>query len=133
MARIHTNPKILRLILALFAGFILLAGVVAFLLLHKTGTLAHLPTFPIETYMEGRNLWNHEDYKIEGRIDNVILRSASGETLLVAIQPAGSDLRLPVLLAKRAGKVPVQREQNVILKVSLGSASEIQCKEYELK
>lgn len=123
----------LRLILALLAGLILASGAVAFVLLRKPNQFANLPAFPIDSYMEGKALWSHEDYKVEGRVDNVLLRSTSGETLLVSIQPIGSSLRLPVLLERKGGKVPVQREQNLVLKVNLGPASQIQCKEYETK
>lgn len=133
MARIQSNMGKLRLILALLAGLVLVSGAVAFVLLRKPNQFANLPAFPIDSYMEGKALWSHEDYKVEGRVDNVLLRSTSGETLLVSIQPIGSSLRLPVLLERKGGKVPVQREQNLVLKVNLGPASQIQCKEYETK
>lgn len=127
------NPKRLALILTLLVGLLLVTGAMAFILLRKPDAFANLPAFPIDSYMDGKNLWSHEDYKVEGRVDNVILRSPSGEKLLVAIQPTGSDLRLPVLLEKRGGKIPIQREQHLVMKVTLGPSSQIQCSQYESK
>lgn len=133
MARLNGNPKRMRLIFGLLAALLLASAAVAFSLLRKPNQFARLPAFPVDTYMEGKALWNYEDYKVEGRVDNVLLRSTDGKTLLVSIQPVGSSVRLPVLLARNGGKVPVQREQNLLLKVNLGPASQIQCKEYETK
>ena len=133
MARINSKPGKIRLILALLAGLLLLSGAAAFVLLRTPNQFASLPAFPIDSYMEGKALWSHEDYKLEGRVDNVMLRSANGETLLLSIQPTGSSLRLPVLIDRKGGKVPVQREQILVLKVGLGQSSQIQCKYYEAK
>lgn len=133
MARSKTDLKKLLIIATLLVVFVLLTGSIAFLALRKPNAFANLSAFPIDSYMEGKGLLSQEDYKMEGRVDNVILRSASGEKLLVAIQPDGSDLRLPVVLEKNGGKGPVQREQHLVLRVNLGASSQIQCTRFETR
>lgn len=131
MARSKMNSRKLFTIFMVLAVFLILSGVIAFVLLRKPDQFAKLTAFPIDSYMDGKDLWSHEDFKLEGRVDNVILRSASGGKLLVALQPTGSDLRLPILLEKGDGKIPVQREQKLVMKVNLGRASQIQCTYFE--
>lgn len=131
MARIQSNPRKLGLIAAVLLLFLLISGAVAFVMFRKPDEFAKLPAFPIDTYMKGKDLWSHEDYRVEGRVDNVLMRSPGGDKLLVAIQPDGSDLRIPVLMQTTGGAVPIQREQRLVLRVNLGRASEIQCTRYE--
>lgn len=133
MARSGKNQSKLWIIFASLGGFLVLSGAIAFVALRRPNQFANLPAFPVENYMEGKSLWSREDYKVEGRVDNVIQRSAAGNILLVSIQPAGFDLRLPVLIEEKEGRVPIQREQNLILRVSVGTASQILCKLYEPK
>ena len=133
MARNTGNSKRLPLILLVASIFLLASGATAFVLLRKPSAFANLPAFPIDSYLAGRNLLGLEDYKIEGRVDNILLRSATGEKLLVAIQPVGSDLRLPIIVEKKGGKSPIQREQNLVFRVNLGSLSQIRSDLYEPK
>ena len=114
MARNTGNSKRLPLILLVASIFLLASGATAFVLLRKPSAFANLPAFPIDSYLAGRNLLGLEDYKIEGRVDNILLRSATGEKLLVAIQPVGSELRLPIIVEKKGGKSPIQREQTPV-------------------
>jgi hypothetical protein len=133
MARMNNHGKKLALGAVSLFAFLALTGGATYFLLHKSNAFANLPAFPLDTYMEGAKLWSHEDYKLEGRVDNVIMRSQAGDKLLVVVQPEKSELRVPVVLDKSGGKIPVQREQHLVLKVELGPAAQILSKYYETR
>ncbi|RYD84412.1 MAG: hypothetical protein EOP84_05570 [Verrucomicrobiaceae bacterium] len=122
-------------------GYLIVAGSIALLILAgslglfflKSQPYKELPAFPVESYMEGKNLWGREEYRMEGKVDNVILGSSGGNTLLVSFRPEGSGLLVPVVLEKSGGKTSVQREQKLIMKVTLGKASQIVCSEFASK
>jgi len=129
----NNNGRKLALGAASLVALLAISGGLTFFLLRKSNAFANLPAFPLDSYMEGGKLWSHEDYRLAGRVDNVIMRSSSGEKLLVVLQPEKSELRIPVVLDKSAGKIPVQREQNLVLKVDLGPTAQIQSKYYETR
>lgn len=130
MARNKNNlPKILGII-GVLVVILALSGMGAFFLLRNGNGLAKLPAFPVEKYLDGGNLWGYEDYKLEGKVDNVLQRSNNKDAILASIQPENSKRRLPVIIQKSEGMKPVLREQKLILKVTLGDSHEIYCKEY---
>jgi len=129
MARQWQGKKKVLAIVAISIGLLIL-GVSLVVVFKKPDPYAELAAFPVESYMEGKDLWGREEYKMEGKVDNVILSSPGGSTLLVSIRPEGSGLLLPVLLEKSGGKAPIQREQKLVMKVTLGKASQILCREF---
>lgn len=133
MARTQNNKSKLYLMLSVVVLILLVSGVFAFITLRKPDEFNKLSAFPIDSYLEGTDLWSHEDFRLEGRVDNVVLRSPSGTTLLLSLQPKGSALRLPILLQTKDGKIPIQRDQTLVMKVNLGNSSEINCQTYELR
>jgi len=122
-------------------GYLIVAGSIALLILAgslglvllRSQPYKDLPAFPVESYMEGKNLWGREEYRVEGKVDNVILGSPSGNTLLVSFRPEGTGLLLPVILEKSGGKAAIQREQKLVMKVTIGKASQILCNEFASK
>ncbi len=131
MARDPTNSIKVGKIASLCVGFLLLSGVSVFLLTRSPDTLSHLPEFPVSRYLEGNSLWSDEDYKLAGKVSNVLLRSGDGKTLLVSIKPEASDTFLPVKLDKDNGKKKsIQKDQVITLKVRLDSDGVIVCNEY---
>ena len=130
MARNRVNPKKIIGIAAALVVVLALTGAATLLFLKGSTDFAKLPAFPVDTYLNGGDLWSYEKYKIECRIDNVLLRSEDKTSLLISVQPDGSDVRLPVLVARDENNMPVQREQNLILEVSLGNSREIICGDY---
>ncbi len=132
MARRRQNPAKLFKIAAIFITLAVLSGLAVFWLSANSGSFSKLPVFPVDSYMDGSNLWSHEDYVITGKVENVLLRSDDRGRLLVSIRPDGAEALLPVIFRQtEGGKVPVQREQKVALKVHLGRAGEILCTAYE--
>jgi hypothetical protein len=82
--------------------------------------------------LEGSKLWSHEDYAIAGKVENVLLRSEDRRKLLVSVRPEGSDKVLPVVFEQKDNdRLPVQREQQLLLRVTLGPAEEILCTAHE--
>ena len=118
--------------ISIFCGaFLLLSGAAVFLLARSPDTMSHLPEFPVAHYLDGNSLWSDEDYKLAGKVSNVLLRSGDGKTLLVSIKPEGSDSFLPVKLEKDIKKKKsIQKDQQITLKVRLDSDSVIVCNEY---
>lgn len=73
-------------------------------------------------------MWSQEDYALEGKVENVLLRSENSQKYLVSFRPKESEFVLPVLFTSgQAGDAPVQREQMLTLRVHLGSSGEVQC------
>ncbi|HRQ88602.1 MAG TPA: hypothetical protein PLA50_07380 [Bacteroidia bacterium] len=131
MARHQKTPlKIIGILGIALAVFTLLGGGI-FLFLKKQDGFSDLPPFPIDTYLSGGNLWSYDDYRIEGRVDNVIYRSQSSDRFVASIQPMGSKIRLPIVIEKGPGMKSVQLEQELAFKVTLGQGQEILCREYK--
>jgi len=131
MARNPTHSMKVGKIAFFCVGFLLLSGVSVFLVTRSPDTLSQLPEFPVSRYLEGNSLWSDEDYKLAGKVSNVLLRSGDGKTLLVSIKPEASDTFLPVKLDKDNGKKKsIQKDQVITLKVRLDSDGVIVCNEY---
>lgn len=132
MARRKQNPKTVLVAAAALGVFALFCGLVIYLVMGDSSPIAKLPEFPVQSYMDGGNLWSEEDYALRGKVENVLLRSDDRTKYLVSIRPRGSDFLLPVLLepAKPRTK-PVQREQKLLLQVHLGPVGEVRCTAYE--
>jgi hypothetical protein len=131
MARNPTHSMKVGKIAFFCVGFLLLSGVAVFLLTRSPDTISQLPEFPVSRYLEGNSLWSDEDYKLAGKVSNVLLRSGDGKTLLVSIKPEASDTFLPVKLDKDKGKKKsIQKDQVITLKVRLDSDGVIVCNEY---
>ena len=131
MARNPTSSIKVGKIASFCVGFLLLSGVAVFLLTRSPDTLSQLPEFPVSRYLEGNSLWSDEDYKLAGKVSNVLLRSGDGKTLLVSIKPEASDTFLPVKLDKDNGKKKsIQKDQVITLKVRLDSDGVIVSNEY---
>ena len=128
MARGMQTPKHLLKATTLLGVLILLSGITVFLATKHSNPIAKLPPFPLQSYMDGGNLWSHEDYSLQGKVENVFLRSDDRTKYLAAIRPEGSELLVPVLFeSDTAGATPVQREQALLLEVHLGPSGEILC------
>lgn len=113
------------------AGFFALSAATVFLITRNPDVISHLPEFPVARYLDGNSLWSDEDYKLAGKVSNVLLRSGDGKTLLVSIKPEASDTFLPVKLDKDNGKKKsIQKDQVITLKVRLDSDGVIVCNEY---
>ena len=114
-----------RIIIAasVFLGILIISGIVFYPLIKKPNNIIKLPDFPVARYVESGNLWSHEDYKIKGRINNILLRSDNGQKWLLSIKPDDSDTILPVII--------LQREQKILLRVSLDGDGYIICQEYQ--
>ncbi len=128
------NGKLKKLLVISAAGVLLLlvAGGGALYFARPANKFANLPAFPVDAYLAGGTLWSDEDYLVEGRVDNLLMRSKDDLRLLVSIEPKTSDTRLPVVLDRAGGKLPLQREQKLQMKVHLGSSGEIVCTDYSL-
>lgn len=113
---------------AVMAAVILLSGVVLLFLVKHSNPVAGLHPFPLDSYMEGGSLWGQEEYALEGKVENVLLCSDNRKKFLVSIRPKDSELILPVVLeAKFGGGTPVQREQQLVMRVHVDSSAKIQC------
>jgi len=131
MARNPTNSIKAGKIASFCVGFLLLAGAAVFLISRSPDTISHLPAFPVSRYLDGNSLWSDEDYKLAGKVSNVLLRSGDGKTLLVSIKPEESESFLPVKLEKDSGKKKgIQKDQAITLKVRLDPDGVIICNEY---
>jgi|GEM_PF-2111632 len=132
MARKRKSSSRLAPIIGIVVVVIALTGGGLVFFLRMQNQLSRLPTFPTETYLTGENLWSLEDqeFKIEGRVDKVIMPSEDRKTTLVSVQPDGSKRRIPLLISDEAGKKTILPEQDLLFKVQLGSALEVLCSEY---
>lgn len=132
MARRKQNPKTILLAAAALGALALVCGAVIFFVMGDSSPIAKLPEFPVQSYMDGGNLWSEEDYALRGKVENVLLRSDDRTKYLVSIRPHGSDFLVPVLLEPvKPRSKPVQREQKLLLQVHLGPAGEVRCTAYE--
>jgi hypothetical protein len=132
MARKRTNLIKVGGILAGFFTVLAAAGVALFFFL-KDDTFSELPSFPVDSYLGGGNLWSYDDYRISGRVDNVIYRSRASNRTVASIQPLDSKVRLPVVIEPEPGAKGVQIEQVLELKVTLGPDGELLCREFKTR
>ena len=133
MARNNSNPWKLAAILLTVFSILGISGLGVYFLMNRSNPLSKLPPFPVDSYLGGGNLWSDEAYRLEGRIDNVLARTPERTALLVSVHPEGSEKRLPVIVRTDEKKKPVQREQQLILKVVLGDSQQLVCTDYVSK
>jgi hypothetical protein len=111
-------------------GLISLGGF-SFLHLGSSQKFPQLSEFPVENYLEKNGIIGREDYRLEGKVENILLRSDNSNTFLVSIKPKNSNYLLPVILTSQ--KKSIQREQILVMKVHADSSEVIKCDEYDLK
>jgi len=111
-------------------GLIGLCGF-SFLHLGSSQKFPQLSEFPVENYLEKNVIIGREDFRLEGKVENILLRSDNGNSFLVSIKPANSDFLLPVILTSQ--KKSIQREQILVMKVHADSSEVIKCDDYDLK
>lgn len=130
MARAKKILLVKNYILLSVIGLIGLGGF-SFLDLGSSRKFSQLSEFPVENYLEKNGIIGREDFRLEGKVENILLRSENGKTFLVSIKPANSDYLLPVILSSQ--KKSIQREQILVMKVYADSSEVIKCDEYDLK
>ena len=130
MARIKKFQIGKSYILFSVIGLIGLGGF-SFLGLGSSQKFSQLSEFPVENYLEKNGIIGREDFRLEGKVENILLRSDNGKTFLVSIKPASSDYLLPVILTSQ--KKSIQREQILVMKVHADSSEVITCDDYDLK
>ena len=117
-------PKLAVALVALAA--VAVAGGFAFVLASRSGSPFHgLPEFPVAEYRQGDPMWSNSSYRLSGTLDNIILESKNRHNYLVAITTKGTSSSLPVIIPAKASKVPLQRLQNLSLKVTVDSSGRI--------
>ena len=124
---LHTKKTLL---LAGAAAVVIAAGA-AFLSLGTSRAYSHLAAFPVDRYLSSNGLFDQEDFRIDGKIENVLLRSNGGNRFLVSIRPEDSNLLLPVLVESR--KKPLQRDQRLVMKVHVAANGGILCTDYDIR
>jgi hypothetical protein len=92
---------------------------------------SQLAEFPVENYLQKNGLISQEDFRLEGKVENILLRSDNGKVFLVSIKPANESYLLPVMVDSQ--KKSIQREQILIMKVHTDSSEVIKCDDYDLK
>lgn len=118
---------------ALLTGGVILvvAAGVAFVSRDSGHHFSNFPAFPVERYLDSSGLFSQEDFRIDGTVDNVLLRSDGGRQLLVSIKPEDSSLVLPILF--ESGEKPLQRQQRLVMKVHVSANGEIYCTKYDVR
>jgi hypothetical protein len=129
MARKQTNSIRIAAIVGGLVAILLAAGGI-FFFFGKNDAYADLPPFPVDSYLGGGNLWSYDEYRIKGRVDNVIYRSRTSDRIVASVQPLDSKVRLPVVIEPKLEGKGVQIEQMLELKVTLGPDGEIVCREF---
>lgn len=117
-------------IILLIIGLIGLVGF-SFIDSDSSRNLSQLSEFPVENYLEKNGIIGQEDFRIEGKVENILRRSNDGKTFLVSIKPKVSDYLLPVILDSQ--KKSIQREQVLIMRVHADSSEVVRCDYYDLK
>jgi hypothetical protein len=130
MARNQSNPW--KIIAVLFGVILLtsIAGTGVFFFLQTSDKISKLSPLPVDAYLSGKTLWSAEDYQLEGRVDNVIFRGDDPSILVVSVQPSGTSRRLPLLVKTKPGTKPLQREMDLLFKVSIGPKNQLLCSDY---
>jgi len=100
-------------------------GGFAFVMASRSSPLHNLPEFPVAEYRQGDPMWSNSSYRLSGTLDNIILESKNRHNYLVAITTKGTSSSLPVIIPAKASKVPLQRLQNLSLKVTVDSSGRI--------
>lgn len=90
-----------------------------------------LAEFPVENYLENNGVISQEDFRIDGTVENVILREGNARRYLVSIQTGKNGFLLPVIL--ESDKKPIQRGQRLLLAVHIGAQGSIVCTDYEIR
>lgn len=111
-------------------GLISLIGFFIFNL-DSSQRFSQLPEFPVENYLEKNGIMGREDFRLEGKIENILSRSDNGKTFLVSVKPVNSDYLLPVIISSQ--EKSIQREQILIMKVYTDSSELIKCEDYDSK
>ena len=99
--------------------------------LDSSQRFSQLPEFPVENYLEKNSIIGREDFRLEGKIENILFRSGDGKTFLVSVKPVNSDYLLPVVISSQ--KKSIQREQILIMKLHTDSRELIKCEDYDSK
>jgi hypothetical protein len=127
MAR-HKKPFFnFKMLLFLGTVVLIVAAGVLILRLESAHQFSGLAEFPVERYLENDGLLSQEDFRFQGTIDNIILRSSADDRFLASIRLDKPELILPVLM--EIGHKNLQRNQRIILKVNINSRGTIVCKE----
>ena len=123
----NQSKTITKLALALLALLLAAgAGGFVFSVASRGGSsFRNLPEFPIAEYRQGDPLWSNSSYRLSGTLDNIILESKDRKNYLVAITAKGARSPLPVIIPAKASKSPLQRQQNLSLKVTIDSSGRI--------
>jgi|GEM_PF-1178547 len=123
----NQSPIMKKLAIALVTLlFVAGAGGFAFNLVSRgNNPFRNLPEFPVAEYRRGDPLWSNSSYRLSGTLDDIILESKNSKHFLVAITVKGTGFPLPVIIPSKASKVPLQRQQNLSLKVSVDSSGRI--------
>jgi hypothetical protein len=122
------DPKTLTLVGV--AALVVVAGAL-FFSLGSSRAFSGLSAFPVDRYLDSAGIFSQEDFRIDGRVENVLLRSGGGRRFLVSIRPEGSDLILPVLVESK--KKPLQRDQRLVMKVHVAANGGILCTDYDIR
>jgi len=101
------------------------AGAVVFNLTTRNDSFQKLPEFPVAEYRQGDPLWSNSHFRLVGTLDNIILESINRENYLVVIKASDTGAPLPVIIPSNLPKSPLQRQQNLALKVSVDSSGRI--------
>lgn len=117
--------------IALSVVGLIFVGCFSFLDFGSSKKFSQLAEFPVENYLEKNGIFGQEDFRLEGKVENILLRSDKGKTFLVSIKPTNSEYLLPVIVSSQ--KKSIQREQILIMKVRTDSSEAIQCDDYDLK
>jgi hypothetical protein len=131
MARRKKSPLTPKNLLIVGAAILVIAAGTAFFSLDSRRQFSNLAAFPVDRYLEASGLFSQEDFRIDGTVDNVLLRSDGGRRFLVSIRPGDSNLLLPVLV--ESGKKPLQREQRLVMKVHVAANGTVLCTDYDIR
>jgi hypothetical protein len=131
MARRNKPVFNLRILLAAGAALLLVAAGALVLGLGSARQFSGLAAFPVDRYLESNGLFGQEDFRIDGKVENVVLRGDGGRRFLVSIRPDDSDLLLPVVV--ESGKKPLQRDQRLVMKVHVDASGGILCTHYDIR
>ncbi len=129
MARKRTSTAKIATIAGGFLAIVVVAVGLTFAFGRRDAYRA-LPPFPVDAYLSGGNLWSYDEYRIKGRVENVIYRSHESGVIVASVQPLDSKVRLPLFIQRTSGTGGVQLEQVLDFKVTLGPNKEIRCLEF---
>jgi hypothetical protein len=131
MARRKKSPLNKKNLLLAAAALLVIVAGAAFFSLDSRRQFSNLAAFPVHSYLDSTGLFSQEDFRIDGKVDNVLLRSDGGRRFLVSIRPEDSTLLLPILV--ESGKKPLQRDQRLVMKVHVAANGGILCTDYDIR